>query len=145
MSRSTRVVFLVVAVAIAVVAAIAIGSGGDDEQAAATTGSQAVTAGATTGSAEVAPKTTTTTTPAPKPPLLTASGPRTLTFQKGGQIRFRARSETADEVHVHGYDLEYELKPGVVRTVSFPATIEGIFEVELHATGTPIGKLRVEP
>jgi hypothetical protein len=45
---------------------------------------------------------------------------------------------------VHGYDLEKEVGPEPVR-VSFPATITGIFEIELHGTGEQIAELRVDP
>lgn len=90
-------------------------------------------------------------TPAPvkrrkaKPPLLTADSARTLSYNKGDRIRFRVRHASPEEVHVHGYDIARDLPAGKTVTVSFPADIEGIFEVELERSGTPLGKLKVEP
>ena len=52
-------------------------------------------------------------------------------------------SDTADEVHVHGYDLEAELTPGQPTEIAFDATIPGVFEVELHEAGTLLLSLQV--
>ena len=49
----------------------------------------------------------------------------------------------ADEAHVHGYDREAELAPGTPATVRFAADIPGVFEVELHETGTVLLSLQV--
>lgn len=139
MSRSVRLAFLAVAGVIAIAAVVLIGRGGDDEaEAPATT---------TTQASAPAPATTTTDAPkpAPKPPLLKPGAVRTIESNKGDTIRFRVRTPTAEEVHVHGYDREFELEAGVTRTISFPATIDGIFEIELHGSGEQIGSLRVEP
>ena len=61
------------------------------------------------------------------------------------QVRFKVRSDAADEVHVHGYDVEEEVPAGGVASFSFPADIEGLFEVELHHSEAQIAELRVEP
>ena len=53
-------------------------------------------------------------------------------------------SDVADEVHVHGYDLEAELSPGQPTELVFDATIPGVFEVELHEAGTQLLSLQVE-
>ena len=52
-------------------------------------------------------------------------------------------SDTADEVHVHGYDLEAGLAPGQPTEIAFDATIPGVFEVELHEAGTLLLSLQV--
>ena len=70
---------------------------------------------------------------------------RELRFDKGERVRFRVRSDVAEELHIHGYDRYVDLAPGRTTPVSFPATIEGIFEVELHGAGVPLASLRVEP
>jgi len=72
-------------------------------------------------------------------------GVQELTFKSGEQVRFEVRSDTADELHVHGYDVERELPAGRAVRVSFPATIEGVFEAELHESGEQVAELRVEP
>jgi hypothetical protein len=68
-----------------------------------------------------------------------------LEYDAGEQVRFRVSSDKADEVHVHGYDVSEEIPAGRTATVSFPADIEGIFEVELHGSEKQIAELRVNP
>ena len=68
-----------------------------------------------------------------------------LEYDAGEQVRFRVRSDVADEVHVHGYDVEEEIPTNGTATLSFPADIEGIFEVELHGIEKQIAELRVNP
>jgi hypothetical protein len=72
-------------------------------------------------------------------------GMEELEYDAGEQVRFRVQSDAADEVHVHGYDVEEEVPAGGAVTLSFPAEIEGIFEVELHESETQIAELRVNP
>jgi hypothetical protein len=61
----------------------------------------------------------------------------------GTHVVLTITSDTADEFHVHGYDLEGELEPGKPATVEFDATIPGVFEVELHEAGTVLLSLQV--
>lgn len=68
-----------------------------------------------------------------------------LEYDAGEQVRFRVISDEADEVHVHGYDVGQEIPAGGTATLSFPADIEGIFEVELHGSEKQIAELRVNP
>jgi len=68
-----------------------------------------------------------------------------LEYDAGEQVRFRVASDEADEVHVHGYDIGEEIPVGGTATLSFPADIEGIFEVELHGSEKQIAELRVNP
>lgn len=72
-------------------------------------------------------------------------GVEELEYDAGEQVRFRVRSDVADEVHVHGYDVEEEIPAGGTASLSFPADIEGIFEVELHESEAQIAELRVNP
>jgi hypothetical protein len=74
-----------------------------------------------------------------------ADGIRKLSFTKGDPIRFRVRSDVADEIHVHGYDFHKDVPAGGSVTFSFPAKIEGVFVVELENHGEQIGELRVTP
>jgi hypothetical protein len=53
--------------------------------------------------------------------------------------------DTSEEVHVHGYDVTGDLAPGKPAKIDFDATIEGVFEVELEHSATPIAELTVEP
>jgi hypothetical protein len=60
-------------------------------------------------------------------------------------VRFRVRSDKPEEIHVHGYDVTYDIPTDRTVTVSFPAEITGIFEIEFHGSGELIGQLRVDP
>ena len=59
-------------------------------------------------------------------------------------VTIQVTSDTADEVHLHGYDIEKELQPGKPTTLSFVADQTGIFEVELHKANTVILHLQVQ-
>jgi hypothetical protein len=61
----------------------------------------------------------------------------------GTPVSLVVTSDVADQVHVHGYDIEQELAPGEPATLQFDATIPGVFEVELHEAGTVLLRLQV--
>jgi hypothetical protein len=147
MSRAQRLTFLAIAAVIALVAVVIIASSGNDEQEATrASGTATPTATATPaddGTAEP------TETPTPKPehevPLVEPGKVTKLRFKQGDTVRFRVRSDVADHVHVHGYDLMKDVEPGRTITFSFPASITGIFEIELEDRGEQIAQLRVDP
>jgi heme/copper-type cytochrome/quinol oxidase subunit 2 len=149
MSRAQRLTFLAIAVAIAVVAVVIIASSGNDEEEAPTaSGTATPTPTATaTASAEGTVEETATPTPTPKPqpPLVVPGKVTKLRFKEGDTVRFRVRSDVADHVHVHGYDLMKDVEPGKTITFTFPASITGIFEIELEDRGEEIAQLRVDP
>jgi hypothetical protein len=62
---------------------------------------------------------------------------------KGTSVALVVTSDVADQVHLHGYDIEKELSPGKPVTLQFDATITGVFEVELHKAGTVLLRLQV--
>ena len=72
-------------------------------------------------------------------------GVQKLTFTKGGTVKFHVTSDTADEIHVHGYDVHKDVAKGGTVTFDFPAKIEGRFVVELEAKGEQIAQLDVTP
>jgi hypothetical protein len=72
-------------------------------------------------------------------------GVQELEYSAGDQIRFKVDSDVADEIHVHGYDLMKDVPAGGSVSFSFPAEIEGIFEVELEGRKEQIAELRVNP
>jgi hypothetical protein len=153
MTLRQRMGFLGMAVAIAVVAIVilALGSGPDEtaEDAASPAAEQTATPTATStaddGESTPEPTATPTPTPRPQPPLLTAGRVREVRVTEGETVRFRVRSDVAEEIHVHGYDLTKDVPAGRTTTMAFRATITGIFEIELHGAGEPIGELRVDP
>jgi hypothetical protein len=127
------------------------GSGGGDDDTA--TGSTTDDGSRGRGSDDSASETGTTETQ-PSPPAVRTirviggepqGGVRRLEYQKGDRVRFKVRSDVADEVHVHGYDLRRDVTPGGTVSFTFTATIEGRFEIELETTHTLIAELEVEP
>ena len=149
MSRTQRLTFLAIAVVIAIVAVVVLttagGSSSDEEE--ANTGAQATATPTDTAAPDATPTETPepTPTPKPQPPLVTRGEVTKLRFEQGEQVRFRVRSDVADHVHVHGYDLMKDVEPGETITFSFPAEITGIFEIELEDRGEEIAQLRVDP
>ena len=146
-SNSARIAIAAGAVALIVVLFVVL-SGGDDGN----EGDQAATTDTTTTATQ-------TTTPAdgqdkPKTPAVSVitlregkpvGGVRKLTFTRGDQVRFRVKSDVADEIHVHGFDIEKSVPAGGSVTFSFPADIEGVFEVELHGRQEQIAQIAVAP
>ena len=92
-------------------------------------------------------------TPAPPPAFRTIrvvggrpqGGVRTLTYEKGDEVRIRVRSDVADEVHVHGYDVTRTVPAGGSVRLRFDADIEGRFEIELHQAHVQLATLEVTP
>jgi carbamoylphosphate synthase small subunit len=123
--------------------------GSDDGESAATTTE------ATTTSETTTTTTTTETTPPPPP------GPTEIRIvvvdgaPKGGIVRERVekndrvvlvvRSDVADHVHLHGYDVMRDVAPGKPARLPFKATIPGVFEVELEDRGLQIADITVQP
>jgi hypothetical protein len=130
MSRKQRFALIAIAILIAAGAFVIAKPGGDDEK--DTT--------ATTGAGQ--PSVTRIEVRKGKP----VGGIHPITVKKGETVRLTVSSpDTASEVHVHGYDFMKDVKPGGPASFSFPAKIEGIFEIELEQTKTQIAKLTVEP
>ncbi len=72
-------------------------------------------------------------------------GVQELAVEKGGRIRFIVESDVADEVHLHGYDIAKDVEAGGDVRFDVPASIEGVFEVELEARVVPIAEVTVNP
>jgi FtsP/CotA-like multicopper oxidase with cupredoxin domain len=146
MSRTQRLTFVGIAAVIAIVAVIVlVASGGSDEEEAGPTRAQSTATGTAEPAATATETAAPTATPKPLPPLVTTDAITKLRFKQGDTVRFRVRADIADEVHVHGYDLMKDIKPGQTVTFSFPADITGIFEIELENAGRQIAQLRVDP
>jgi hypothetical protein len=153
-SAGRRVAIVAAALAVLVVAFLALRGGGEDDSAGShpAAGSAAETPTATEAPAATETQTQTQTEPAPEPvPVVRVVGAKPqggvqkLTVAKGDRVRFRVDSDTADEIHVHGYDLAKDVTAGGSVSFSFPATIDGRFEVELESRGEQIAQLDVEP
>ena len=62
---------------------------------------------------------------------------------KDTHIRLLVTSDEADEVHVHGYDIEHRLEADRQATVEFVADQAGLFEIETHDSGLQLVQLVV--
>jgi hypothetical protein len=122
MSRRQRIAFLGLAVVAIVVVAIVVGtSGGSNDQ-------------PTTGPVAIRVKDE-------KP----VGGVKPITVKQGGTVRFSVSSDSAQEIHVHGYNVHKDVAAGGRVAFSFPAKIDGIFVVELEQPGVQIASLKVTP
>jgi len=122
MTRNTRFALLGIAVVIIVVAVIVIGGGGGSDN--------TKTSGPTTITVKDA-----------KP----VGGVKDVTFKKGGTIDLTVKSDTADEVHFHGYDVHKDVAKGGSVQFRFPASIEGKFIVELENHKQTLANVTVAP
>lgn len=149
---------IVVAALAAAVALFFVLAGGDDG--AATAGSQ--TPQPEAGNQSIAPSAATkpqsapatTASPAKPRPRVgrifvrggrPAGGVRRFEFKRGERVRFAVYSDAADEVHIHGFDIRKAVPARRLVSFSFPADIEGVFEVELHGAHAQIAELRIGP
>jgi ABC-type Fe3+-hydroxamate transport system substrate-binding protein len=144
-SRTARALIAVAAL-VAVVVLFVVLAGGDDESS-----NDATTATTRTETAtETQTNTTRTVTVPPVERIVVEGGePRggvkRLSVDSGERVRFSVTSDVADEVHVHGYDISRDVPAGGSVRFGFPASIEGVFEVELEGRGVQIAELRVSP
>lgn len=157
-ARAPRAALTLIAVAALFVAA---GCGGTD------TGAPETTAPETTAPPPEAtappPATTTeqetvpgeTTAPPPAPAVTTVNvvvqggvpqgGIVRATVKKGARVRLVVRSDVADEIHLHGYDVSKDVASGGTTRISFVASVPGRFEVELEQRGVQLADLTVRP
>jgi len=132
-------------------------SSSSNAQTTATQSMSTSTATGETGSTSTAtstPTTTSTATSTPAEPAVRTinvvngqpeGGIKTISYDKGDQVRLKVSSDVADEIHVHGYDLMKDVEKGGSVEFSFAASIEGRFEIELENAGTQIANLEVDP
>jgi hypothetical protein len=150
MSGGARLGLIAAAIAVAVLAFVIARPGDDDDN-----GSGGQSAETTTQAQPGGSRTPANGRPRPKPgPRVETirvrrgepvGGVRELKVDKGDEVRFAVTADESEEVHVHGYDLFEAVRPGKPASLRFDADIEGIFEVELEGSHTPIAELRVEP
>jgi glucose/arabinose dehydrogenase len=60
------------------------------------------------------------------------------------EVTIEVTADVEDEIHVHGYDKEFEIGPGETTGVTFKADIPGVFEIETHESGDVLAELKVE-
>ncbi|HXD57773.1 MAG TPA: hypothetical protein VN606_07635 [Thermoleophilaceae bacterium] len=71
-------------------------------------------------------------------------GVQKLVVKKNGRVTFTVQSDTADEIHVHGYDFHKDVPKNGSVSFDFPAKIEGEFVIELEGQGEQIASLQVK-
>lgn len=87
----------------------------------------------------------------PKVPVIVVKGGKPvggvqkLEFTKGDVIRFIVRSDVADHVHLHGYDVSQDVPAGGSVTFAVPADLDGLYEVELEDRVEPLAEITVNP
>jgi copper(I)-binding protein len=146
------------ALAVLLIVFVVLRGGGDSSSSnAGTTAAQSTstaTGATSTATATSTPATTSTATSTPAEPAVKTitvvngqpeGGIKTISYDKGDQVRLKVSSDVADEIHVHGYDLMKDVEKGGSVRFSFPASIEGRFEIELENAGTQIANLEVDP
>jgi FtsP/CotA-like multicopper oxidase with cupredoxin domain len=149
MGRGQRFALLAVAALIAVVAIFVLADSSEDDtdgEQTAATATPTATATTAPSDGEETPTPTRTPEPTPEPaPVLRAGRVAELEYKQGDTVRLRARSDTPEEVHVHGYDLSVDVEPGRTARMEFEADITGIFEIEFEVSHQQIAELKVEP
>ena len=141
----------VTALAVAVAVALFVVLREDDEPANETTTETTAQQTSTTQERqEPNEQTTTTTTEKPEVPRIVVKGGepvggvQELSFEQGEDILFVVESDTEDEVHLHGYDLDVAVGPRKPAIFELRASIPGVFELELHHAVTQIAEITVE-
>jgi hypothetical protein len=81
---------------------------------------------------------------------LTVSGstmtPDNPTAKQGDKITMTITADKAEEIHLHGYDIKFEVpSTGGKVTHTFTADKSGDFEMEVEALGKAVGHLTVSP
>lgn len=144
----TRVVLTVAL--IATLAALAGCGGSSDSQNAPETETTTPAASVgTTGPSTT--ETTETTAPKPKPTTITIrvvggkpqGGIARPSVKRNDRVVLVVRSDTADELHLHGYDISREVAAGGRARIAFLAKIPGRFELELEQSGVQLAELTV--
>ena len=133
---------VVAALAVAVIAFVIVSPGSDEEsgEQAAQTTTETQTETETETETESVPETETQPEPPPEPSVTriqiqggqVVGGPKQIETAKGDPVRIVVTADSADEIHLHGYDITKNAAPGAPARFSFKANLEGVFEIESH-------------
>ena len=64
---------------------------------------------------------------------------RLIRVTQGDVVKLQWSADKPSTVHLHGYDIEQEVKPGKVTEMTFTARATGRFTIEPHLGKTPSG------
>ncbi len=70
-------------------------------------------------------------------------GVQRIAVDRGSVVALMVTADTAEEVHVHGYDILRAVSPGQSAHFAFTAEIPGVFEVELERSGRLLLQLQI--
>jgi hypothetical protein len=81
------------------------------------------------------------------------AGKRLIRVKQGDVVKLRWRSDRSVALHLHGYDIETKVEPGVTAEMTFTARATGRFPVQEHQArsggshthGAPIVQVEVLP
>lgn len=146
---------LPVIVLIAALALSACGGSSDSSTPAEPQTTETVPAATTTSPEQATTQTTTATTTTPPPAQPTKiiirvvggkpeDGIARPKVKKGERVVLIIESDTADEVHFHGYDISRDVAAGGTVRIPFVAKVQGRFEVELENSGVMLAELTVQ-
>jgi hypothetical protein len=75
----------------------------------------------------------------------TSMSPSTWTAHQNDLVIINITSDTTGEVHLHGYDIAFDLTKNGPFTKSFTADKTGDFPIEWELTSAPLGDFKVLP
>jgi len=145
-----RIALLAVAAVIVVagaIVAVSVGSGGDEQTTTAAPAPETTARGATTQAAERPALEVTEIRLKDGEPV---GGRERIQVTAGEPVGIDVTSDVADEIHLHGYDIERPVAAGGTARFRFTADDEGIFEIESHESehhgkDPLIAELEVQP
>jgi heme/copper-type cytochrome/quinol oxidase subunit 2 len=161
--RDKRLLWVLAGAAAVVVLFVVLRPGGGDDEDAAETATETNSVSITVSNGQTETETTVeteteapaTTAPPPAPDVvavrLTVRGGRPVdgiarpSVKQGRRVRIVVRSDVADHVHLHGYDIMRDVAPGRPAQLVFTADIPGRFEIELEDSRTQLAELEVRP
>jgi heme/copper-type cytochrome/quinol oxidase subunit 2 len=72
-------------------------------------------------------------------------GPGLIRVSQGERVAIEVKADVTDRVHVHTYDLFFDVTPNRDAQIRFRADIPGVFEIELESAGLVLTMLEVSP
>jgi heme/copper-type cytochrome/quinol oxidase subunit 2 len=74
----------------------------------------------------------------------TAMSPPNPTVNKGDRVTMSVTADKKEEIHLHVYDIKFDVEPGKKVTKSFTADKSGEFPIEIEDTSKELGSLTVK-
>jgi hypothetical protein len=93
-----------------------------------------------TASATVKPVTITVTAVNGRP----VGGIQRPTVKKGQTVRIVVKTNIGTQIHLHGYNIEKNVKKGVPTVIQFVAKVQGRFALELHPMDAQLAQLTIK-